>query len=146
MPTCILKSQTSLFFATAVSSPPSEGRIETSWVLAGRSVAYWYNVIGNDWSGILLECEEEYLGVDLSVEDELHCERNFPTTDAPVHPVLSSSLKVASDELSPQVGCACWIRCVRIHPEEWKGVCGPRCWVASGVGGCGRVCWHRRLS
>ena len=29
------------------------------YVLARRSVAYWCNVIGNDWSGRLLECEEE---------------------------------------------------------------------------------------
>jgi len=32
--------------------------------------------------------------------------------DAPVHPVLSSSLKVAMDELRLRVGCAGWIRCV----------------------------------
>ena len=48
----------------------------------------------------------------LSVEDGLHCERNFLTADAPVPPVLSSSLKVAMDELRPRVGCAGWIRCV----------------------------------
>ena len=114
-----LISQTSLFFATAVSSVSSKGPgtyiyhlcIETSWVLAGRSVAYRCNVIGNDWTGILLgSVRKNSWASTLSVEDELRCERNFPTADAPVHPVLSSLLKVAKDELPPRVGCACWIR------------------------------------
>ena len=44
--------------------------------------------------------------------EELPYERSFLTADTPVHPMLSSLLKVAVDELHPQVGCACWIRCL----------------------------------